>query len=164
MAYLEPRGRRPGILGLVTVASFILSVLNVIWVGVFALIALVIGGVSWLGGPIVGLAVTTVVAIVLLYVLAQSVLSLVLFAAAWKTWSGDPGGRSLHLIWAWIIVVLDVIDLVITGGMEPGAWVRLIYAGFVIWVMNRDDIRAYFDGLALADPRAGKPTGIDDWR
>ena len=76
--------------------------------------------------------------------------------------NGDPGGRSLHLAWAWITVVVDLIDLALTAGIDGGAWVRLIYAAVVIFVMNRDDVRAYFDG-GRADALSAKPNVPDDW-
>ncbi len=135
---------RPGVLDLVTIASFVLSVLNVVYVVVLGLIVLLVGAGSMLAGPAVGLVGITVAGIVLAILLIQSVLSLVLFVAAWKTWGGQPGGRSLHKTWAWAIIVIDLIDMAFTGGIEPGAWIRLIYAVFVLSVMNRDDIVHYF--------------------
>jgi hypothetical protein len=155
------RTPRPGVLDLVAIVSFVLSVLNVVWVAVIGLIAVLVGLGSWLGGPIVGAVGSALAALVMLFVLFQSGLSLLLFVAAWKTWGGSPGGRSLHKGWAWITLITDLIVLAFVGGMEPGAWARLIYAAFLLWVMSRDDVRDYFE------PRApvayGKP-GLDaDW-
>jgi hypothetical protein len=161
MAYPVTRPR-PAVLDVVILASFILSVLNVVWVGVLGLLVLMLGAGSWLAGPAIGLVGMTLAAVVLLILLAQSLLSVLLFLAAWKTWSGDPAGRSMHRAWAWIIVVLDLIDLTFTGGMEPGAWVRLVYAVFLLYVLNRDDVRRYFAGSP--DAYYAKPAAPDDWR
>ena len=49
--------------------------------------------------------------------------------------------------------------------LEPGAWVLLLYAAFVPWVMNRDDVRAYFASSRVDYAHTGKPAGLDDeWR
>lgn len=132
--------RRPGVLNLLALVSFVMSVLNVVWVFVVGLIVLVLGAGSWLAGPAVGMVGLTIAGFVLALLVLQSVLSLLLFFAAWKTW-------------AWATIVIDLVDLAFTGGMEPGAWVRLVYAIILIAVMNRDDVRDYFDqGRFLALP------------
>lgn len=151
---------RPGVLNTVAIVSLLGSIVNVVWVVLLGVIVAFVGAASWLGGPVLGLPVTVVAGVLIVVLLAHSILSILLFIAGWKTWTGEPGGRPLHLAWAWIIVVIDVIDLVFTGGIDPGAWVRLIYAAIVILVMRRDDVRAYFDrhrrGPATAYQR-------DDW-
>lgn len=145
--------RRPGVLNLLALVSFVMSVLNVVWVFVVGLIVLVLGAGSWLAGPAVGMVGLTIAGFVLALLVLQSVLSLLLFFAAWKTWAGESSGRSLHKTWAWATIVIDLVDLAFTGGMEPGAWVRLVYAIILIAVMNRDDVRDYFDqGRFLALP------------
>ena len=160
MAYYAPR--RPGILNALALFSFILSCLNVVWVVVVGAIAAVAGVASWLLGPVAGALGSLVAVLVIVVLVVQSFLSVLLFAAAWKTWGGDPEGRSLHLTWAWIIVVIDLIDLAFTAGIDGGAWVRLIYAAVVILVMNRDDVRAFF-GQGPAGPSVAKPGASDDW-
>ena len=60
-------------------------------------------------------------------------------------------------------VTIDLIDLAFTAGIDGGAWVRLIFAVVLIAVMNRDDVRAYFDGGPTAVTPAGKPGRGDDW-
>lgn len=152
---------RPKVLDLVAIASFVMSVLNVVWVVVLGLVVLLLGAGSWLAGPVVGMVGLTIAGVVLAILIVQSILSLVLFAAAWKTWNGLPGGRSLHKTWAWVIVIIDLIDLAFTGGMEPGAWVRLVYAIFLIVVMNREDVRDYFDRVSHAPQ--GKVLADDAW-
>jgi hypothetical protein len=140
-----PSIRQPGILNAIALFSIFLSFLNLIWIIVIAAIAAVAGVAGWMLGPVVGALGSLVAALVVLILLLQSMLSVLLFLAGWKTWTGDPGGRTLHLTWAWVTVFLDVIDLAFTAGIDGGAWVRLIYAIAVILVMNRDDSRAYFD-------------------
>jgi hypothetical protein len=158
----SPPNRRPGILSPVAFFSVLLSFLNLIWVIVIAAIAAVAGVAGWLLGPVVGALGSLVAALVVLVLLLQSILSVLLFLAGWKTWRGDPGGRSLHLAWAWITVFLDVIDLAFTAGLDGGAWVRLIYAIAVILVMNRDDVRAYFN-RGRDEVFGAKPSVRDDW-
>lgn len=154
--------RRPGILNTVALFSILLSVLNVVWVVVIGAVAAFAGVAGWLLGPVVGALGSLVAAVVILVLLLQSILSVLLFSAGWKTWGGAPGGRSLHLAWAWITVVLDLLDLAFTAGIDGGAWIRLIYAIGVIVVMNRDDVRAYFDRDNVR-PFHAKPAGRDDW-
>ena len=109
MGYADDRGRPP-VLNLITLFSFGLSILNVLWLGFLLLIAVVIG-IAGTMVPGFGLPVAAVAGIFALFLLAQSFLSLILFGAAWKTWTGAEGGRSLHRGWAWITLVVDVIDL-----------------------------------------------------
>lgn len=150
-------------LGLLTLVSFALSVLNVVWVAVVGLVVLVLGAGSWLAGPAVGMVGLTIAGFVLMLLVLQSLLSLLLFAAAWKTWAGEPAGRSLHKTWAWATILIDLVDLAFTGGMEPGAWVRLIYAVVLIAVMNRDDVRDYFDQARFLAPPPEKAFLDDQW-
>ena len=49
-----PQPYRPGILNLVTIVSFVLSGLNVLWLIVISVLVLIAGALTWLGGPIVG--------------------------------------------------------------------------------------------------------------
>ena len=158
MSYPYPK--RPGVLNLVALFSLVLSFLNVIWIVVVAVIAAVAGVAGWLLGPVVGALGSLVAALVILVLLIQSVMSILLFIAGWKTWGDDPGGRSLHLAWAWITVVIDLNDLAFTAGIDGGAWVRLAYAIVLILVMNREDVRSYF----LGEPAfSTKAKGWDDW-
>lgn len=150
---------RPGILNLITFVSLIWSVAGVIWFLLVLLAALGISVLSWLGGPIAG-AVGTMVGLGIVVVSGlKSLLSLVLFVAAVKTWSGEPEGRSLHKLWAWITLVLDALDLLLTAGLDPGAWWGLVYAGLLIYLLDQPDMVAYFEGR-LPDGR-GKPMAID---
>ncbi|CAN5759572.1 hypothetical protein BH23PLA1_BH23PLA1_18280 [soil metagenome] len=142
------RASRPGSLNFITIASFVLSILNVLWLVVLALLVLLGAAATWLGGPVFGALGTAIGAVVLLILVVQTILSLLLFVAAWKTWKGDPAGRGLHQTWAWIIVVLDVLDLIVTGGMDLGAWVRLTYAFILLYVMSRSEVKLYFGGTA----------------
>ncbi|WP_169973250.1 hypothetical protein [Tautonia rosea] len=160
MSFSNPA--RPGILGPLAFCSLLLSFLNVVWILILAVVAILAGAVGWLFGPVVGVLGSLVVGLFVLMLLVQSLLSLLLFLAAWKTWRRRPSGRSLHLTWAWITVILDLLDLAFTAGIDGGAWIRLIYAMIVIFVFNRDDVRAYFargtSGLSPA-----KATAVDDW-
>lgn len=141
--------QRPGVLNLIAVVSFVLSGANVLWlIGVGLLMALA-GALSWLGGPIVGAIGTAAVVVVLILIGAQFLLSILLFSAGWQTWKGRPGGRSRHKTWAWITVGLDLLTLLFTGGIDPGAWTRLIYAVVLIYVLDQREIRDYFERRAL---------------
>lgn len=153
---------RPGILGPLSFFSFLLSFLNIVWILVIGVIAILAGAVGWLLGPVVGVLGSLVVVLFILMLLVQSLLSILLFLAAWKTWRGRRLGRSLHLTWAWMTVVIDLLDLAFTAGIDGGAWVRLIYAMFVIFLLNRDDVRAYFARGAF-DLKPVKGKGFDDW-
>ncbi|MEW4567485.1 hypothetical protein AB1L88_06415 [Tautonia sp. JC769] len=164
MSYARPP--RPGILGPLSFFSFVLSFLNVVWIVILAVLALVAGAVGFLFGPVVGVLGSLVVGLFLVMLLAQSLLSVLLFLAAWRTWRGLPSGRSLHLTWAWITMIVDLLDLAFTAGIDGGAWVRLIYAMFVIFILNRDDVRAYFSRGAFAPPPTrgkGKGKAFDEW-
>lgn len=154
--------RRPGILNSLALFSFILSFLNVIWIVIIGVVVAAFGGAGWLAGPVVGMVATFVALLFITVLVAQSLLSVLLFVAAWKTWGGRPSGRTLHLIWAWITLVFDLLDLALTFGIDGGAWVRLFYAAIVIIVMNRDDVRAYF-GRSAAGPYPSKAGPVDDW-
>ncbi|QDV36702.1 hypothetical protein [Tautonia plasticadhaerens] len=158
----DSTARRPGILNAVALSSILLSFLNVVWIAVIAAVAAIAGVAGWLLGPVVGALGSLVAALVILVLVLQSILSVLLFAAGWKTWGGDPGGRPLHLAWAWTTVVLDLVDLAFTAGIDGGAWIRLIYAIGLIMVMNRDDVRAYFDHYP-GRPSQAKPAARDDW-
>jgi hypothetical protein len=165
--------RRPPVLDVLAVTSFGLSVLNIAWLVVLGTAVLLVGGASWLGGPVLGAIGTALAAVVLLALLVQSVLSLLLFSAALHTWRGDLRGRSRHLLWAWMTLILDLLDLGFTAGMDFGAWLRLAYALGVLLVMNRPEVRAYFEAVAdpdrlepppgpWADASASKPAPLDE--
>ena len=160
MGYGAPR--RPGILNALLLFSFILSFLNIVWIIVVAAIVTIFGAAFFLLGPLAGALGSMVAGLIILVLIIQSLMSVLLFAAAWKTWGGDPGGRSLHLAWAWITVVIDLIDLAFTAGLDGGAWVRLIFAAVVIFIMNRDDVRWYFDRVQAEAPLT-KPSAPGDW-
>jgi hypothetical protein len=135
------------VLNLITIVSFVLSAVNVMWVTGLGLLILIAGSLAWIGGPATGAIGTAIGLALILLLMVQFALSLLLFSAAWATMKGEPKGRSRHKTWAWIIVLLDLIDLIFTGGMDPGAWVRLIYAVFLIVMLDRIEVRAYFDQL-----------------
>src|SRR5690348_4452273 len=91
---------KPGVLSVITVVSFCLSILNVIWFLIITLAAVGVSVFSWLGGPAVGATMTIVAGVLWLVTFARVCLSVLLLAAAWHTWQGTPQGRSLHLAWA----------------------------------------------------------------
>lgn len=160
MASYDPRPARPGVLNLIAVVSLLWSVLGVIWFLFVLFAGLGVSILSWLGGPVAGAVGTTVGLAIVLIAGLKSLLSLLLFVAGVKTWGGDPAGRSLHTTWAWIIVVVDALDLLLTGGMDPSAWWGLIYAGLVLYFMNQPDVVQYFEGRGLHGGM-GKPPGLD---
>ena len=160
MSYSYPP--RPGMLGPLSFFSFLLSFLNVVWILILGVVAILAGAVGFLFGPVVGVLGSLVVGLFILMLLVQSLLSVLLFLAAWKTWRGRPSGRSLHLTWAWITVIIDLLDLTFTAGIDGGAWVRLIYAMIVIFVLNRDEVRAYF-ARGTSDLYSAKRKPFDEW-
>jgi hypothetical protein len=152
---------KPGILTLVTIVSFLWSALNVLRVIAYGFLALVVGAASWLLGPAVGTLGTLAGAVVVILMVAQSILSILLFSAAWHTMHGDPRGRSQHKTWAWINLVLDGLDLILTGGLSPASWWGVAYAIGLLFVMDLPEVRAYFDRASFVPPP--KPGGyLDD--
>ncbi len=147
--------RRPGVLDIISVVSFALSILNVLWLVAVAVLLAAAGAASWLGGPVVGVLGTAIGLFLAIFLILQSILSIMLFNAATATWRGDPAGRSRHKLWAWLTIILDVIDLIFTWGLDPGAWFRLGYALFVLFAMNRGDVAAYFDSGGSAAAKLG---------
>lgn len=141
----EPTGAyRPGVVNLITLISFLLSGLNVLWLVVVSFLILGASAATWLAGPAVGLVGTMMGAIVVGLLLLQFCLSVLLFSAAWASLHGTRAGYSRHKRWAWIIIVLDLLSLLITGGFDFGAWFRLGYAVFLVVVIDRPEVRAYF--------------------
>ncbi len=143
-----PRPYRPGIVNLITIVSFVLSGLNVLWLITVTLLLVFAGALSWLGGPVIGAIGTLAVGVVVVVLLAQFCLSVLLFMAALGTMGGRPEGRTRHKRWAWIIVILDLITLVFTAGLDFAAWFRLGYAIFLIYVLDKPEVRSYFGATA----------------
>lgn len=135
---------RPGVVNLLTLISFLLSGLNVLWLIGISVLVLSASLATWLAGPAVGLVGTMIGVVVVGLLVIQFCLSVLLFSAAWASLHGTPAGYTRHKRWAWIIVVLDLLSLLITGGFDFGAWFRLGYAVFVIVAIDRPEVRAYF--------------------
>jgi len=161
MSYYRYEPPRPGILTLIMIISFLWSGLSVLRFVLWAIFALIIGVGSWFFGPVVGAVGSMAGLLGIGLMLAFSILSLLLFAAAWHTAKGDPAGRSLHQTWAWINIIMDGFALILTGGLSPMAWWGLLYAVGVLYVMSQPEVRAYFD-RHLIRPGPAKPGGIAD--
>jgi hypothetical protein len=153
-AYEPPR---PTLLTLVILVSFLLSVFDVAWFVITTAGLLGVTLFSFLGGPLIGGAVSIVVGFVLLIAFVRFFLSILLFTAAWYSWRGDPLGWVYHRRWAWITIALDVLALILTFGVSAAGWWGLIYAILVLYVMDQPDVRAYFHRQFPA-----KPSGILD--
>jgi hypothetical protein len=151
---------RPGILNLITIISFFISVLDVLGFLCGLSVALGFATLSWLLGPVGGLIGAFVGSVLVLAAFVRSFLSLVLFSAAWNTWAGLPTGRSHHLLWAWLTIILDLIDLLLTWGWNPATWWGLVYAVCLIYVMDLPEVRAYFEREVPGAPF--KPGGFPD--
>ena len=155
------RRARPGLVTLLAAISILWSVASVIWFGVAILAALGVSALSWLGGPGVGVIATLIGFAVIAVTGLRSILSLILFYAGLKAWNGEPEGRSLHRTWAKITLVVDALDLLLTGGIDPTAWWGLAYAVGVLYVTDQPEARAYLAG----PPPLGfgaKPAGVVD--
>ncbi|MFO0960485.1 MAG: hypothetical protein U0800_24135 [Isosphaeraceae bacterium] len=145
-----PMGYRPGVINLITIISFLISGLNVLWLIVVSILILAASAMTWLAGPAVGVVGSLIGVVIVGLLLAQFGLSVLLFSAAWASLHGAPAGYSRHKLWAWIIIALDLVALLFTGGFDFAAWIRLGYAVFLIIMIDRPEVRAYF-GL----PNAG---------
>ncbi|HEV3163581.1 MAG TPA: hypothetical protein VGZ22_06035 [Isosphaeraceae bacterium] len=136
---------KPGVLSLITIVSMVLSVVDVIWFMLVTLVLMGLSAMSWLVGPVAGTIGTVLAGVLFFLALIRGCLSILLFLAAWRTWEGDPSGLTLHTSWAWITIALDVVNLMLTSGLSPSSWWGLVYAVFVLYVMNQPEVRAYFD-------------------
>ncbi len=151
---------RPGVLTFIGYVSLIWSALSL--VGVFAGVGLfaVIGAGSWLGGPIVGAVGSLVGVVAIVGLLVGSILSLLLFTAGWRTLRDDPSGVDLHRRWAWISLALDVVALILSGGLWASSWWGVAYALGVVYATGLPEVRAYCGERPFAT--AGKPAAWDD--
>ena len=69
---------------------------------------------------------TLLVTLVVLWLAASSILSILLFNAGWKTLRDDPAGIRVHRLWAWISLALDIIALIGSGGTAPNSWTGVV--------------------------------------
>ena len=155
---------KPGVLGLITVVSFLLTIADVAWCLGAVLVGVGIATVGWLGGPFAGAVGVSLGLVVGGIACLRALLSILLFLAAWNTLLGRRSGRTLHRNWARITIVLDVLDLMLTLGMSPAGWWGLAYAIGVLSVMNQPEVIAYFERARLLPGPGAKPAGIsEDW-
>ena len=157
--YGEPA--RPPALTAIAVVSLIWSGFTIIRVVVLTVIGLVLGVSGWMFGPGAGAVTSFVGATIIVITILGSLLSIVLFLAAWHTFLGDPAGRDLHRLWAWCNLVLELLGLVFNWGLSPKSWFGLIYSGIVLYVTDLPEVRAYFNRRAVPWP-PHKPSGIAD--
>lgn len=158
MSYSYP-AHRPGVLGFVSAMSLVLSVVDVCWLFLITLALMGVSVASWFAGPWVGAVGFVLAAVLFVFALVRGCLSVLLFMAGWRTMHGEPSGLTLHTTWAWITVALDVVNLMLTAGLSPSSWWGLAYALFVLWVMSRPQVLAYFH-RGTYPPRLGG--GLDD--
>jgi hypothetical protein len=151
---------RPGLLTLIGVVSLIWSLLSLVGVAIAAVLSLVLGLGSWLGGPYVGLVGTVVALIAFLWMVASSILSILLFQAGLKTLRDDSAGVRLHRLWAWISLAIAVFTVLAPGRASSYSWFGLFYAVGVLYVTGLPEVRAYFGEIPLK--RSGKPEAWDD--
>jgi hypothetical protein len=153
--YFPPR---PTPLTIVATLSLVGSALTVLAVIFKIFFGALVGVGSWLLGPIVGLIGSVVGIGMILTTLLQSILSLMLFSAALKTFEGDYRGRTLHQVWAWITIALQGFPLVFGGHLSRLGWWSLLYALLVLYVMRLPEVLAYFFGVEF-----GRPKRRDEW-
>jgi len=144
---------RPGLLTFIGIVSLIWSSLTLIGSVVTALVLLLVGAGSWLLSPLAGAIGTLVVTLVVLWMAASSILSILLFNAGWKTLKDDPAGIRLHRLWAWISLALDVIGLLGSGGTAPNSWTGVVYAIAVLIITSSPEVMSYYG----FDPRVKPP-------
>jgi hypothetical protein len=136
---------KPGSVTAIGLISLVWSLISLVGFGALALAAIGLSTLSWLGGPVFGVVGLALGMVLMILAGLKSMLSLLLFVAAWRTLEGRPSGRSLHRAWAWTILVVDALDLIFTGGMDPTAWWGLAYAFTVLFVTDQPEARAFFD-------------------
>ena len=151
---------RPPVLTIVATVSLVWSGLNMLRLIAWVVFGPILGFSSWLLGPAVGAVGSLVSVLAVLLAIAQSILTIVLFVAAIATLQGEPSGRTLHVWWASINIILDALSLLLTAGLSPSAWWGLAYAAAVLYVMGLPEVRAYFDRSQLSFTM--KPNGITD--
>ena len=134
--------RRPGLLTLLGVVSVALSALGMIRLIAGAVLFLFAGVASWLGGPQAGLIGGLIAGVMLVWLFAGSILSIVLFRAGVMTLRDDPAGVRLHRLWAWLSLGLAMLG-VLASGRSSYSWTILIYAVGVLYVTGRPVVRAY---------------------
>jgi hypothetical protein len=152
------RPPRPDVLTVVGVLSLMWSGLNMLRLVLWVVVVLILGVGSWLLGPALGTIGTLFSMMIILLLIAQSILTVILFIAGLATLRGDRAGRTLHQWWAWINIVVDCLALLLTWGLSPAAWWGLVYALAILYVMGLPEVRSYFQGDQL--PTAMKPNGM----
>lgn len=154
----EPK--RPAVLTLVAVVSFLWSGLNVLLVILGMFFSLILGAGSWILGPAVGVVGSFIGMVVIVLIILSSLMSILLFMAALHTWQGDLAGRSLHRIWAFINVLISGLALLFSGGHARISWWGLVYALSVLYVMGLPEVVAYFNRQGIGS--AFKSGGVLD--
>ena len=144
-----------------------IGVVSLVWSSL-SLIRLVAGGCSgsrigaesWLGGPYTGIAGSVVALLAFAWLVASSILSILLFQAGLKTLRDDPAGVRLHRLWAWISLALALLG-VLSSGRSSYSWSTLFYAVGVLYVTGLPEIRAYYGEFGPGKPlKAGKPGSL----
>jgi hypothetical protein len=160
---MQPYGEppRPPALTAIAVVSLVWSGLTMIRLLLWIVGVLILGATGWFFGPVVGAASTFVSLLIITVMILSSLLSVILFFAAWHTFLGEPAGRELHRLWAWCNVVLALLALALAWGNSTASWFGLIYAGVVLWVTDLPEVRAYFNRRAIPW-RPQKPTGMSE--
>ncbi|WP_435016854.1 hypothetical protein TA3x_004435 [Tundrisphaera sp. TA3] len=136
---------KPGVLNLIGVISLLWSLTTVLGVVVGILVLIGLSAGSWLLGPVAGAVGSLLGVLGILWLIAASILSVMLFMAGWRTLQGDPSGIRLHRTWAWISLVLDAVGLLISGGLYVGSWWGVLYAVGVLYVTRTPEVLAYLD-------------------
>jgi hypothetical protein len=142
--------QKPGSITAIGLISLVWSVVSLLGFGALTVAAVGLGTLGWLGGPALGAVGMALGMALILIAGLKSMLSLLLFFAAWRTLEGKPSGRSLHRSWAWTILFVDALDLLFTGGMDPTAWWGLGYAFTILFITDQPEVRAFFGRERLA--------------
>src|SRR3954452_614149 len=107
--YPNDQRPRPGLLTFIGIVSLIWSSMTLVGSVVMVFVLFLVGAGSWFLGPVAGAVGTLLVTLVCLWMVASSILSILLFQAGLKTLRDDPAGLRLHRLWAWISLALDVV-------------------------------------------------------
>jgi hypothetical protein len=135
------------------IVSLIWSSLTLIGSVVMALVLLLVGAGSWFLSPMAGVVGTTLATLIIVWMAASSILSILLFNAGWKTLKDNPAGITLHRLWAWISLALDAIALLGSGGTAPNSWTGIVYAIAVLIITSSPEVTSYYS----FDPRVKPP-------
>ena len=162
MTMYQNFGQRPAIATFFGLTSLLWAIFMLGWVFVVVVFALLIGGMSWLGGPVVGAVGTAIGAVIAVYCVLSSLLSFLLLWAGWLILRGDPRGVTLLRTWAWISLIYDAVILLMSGGFTPTSWGAMLYAVAILYLTRPVEIDQRWIDPDGRSPYHGKPKFTTD--